>query len=136
MENEVILKKIESLSNCIKRLEDKCPKNVDLLKKDIDLQDIINLNLERAVQISVDIASITIAEQDFKTAETMAGCFSVLEENNIIDTDLSRKLQCSVGFRNISVHEYQKIDLDIIYDIITNSLENFKKFIQAILELH
>ncbi len=136
MKNDVILKKIESLAKCIKRLEEKKPFSSEILKKDLDLQDIISVNLERAVQICIDICSIIISDKNYNTANTMADCFIILEENNVIPNDLSLKLQKSVGFRNISVHEYEKIDWDIVFNIITNHLSNFNEFIKYVLSLH
>lgn len=134
MGNDVILKKMESLANCIQRIETKCPESVEILKRDLDLQDIISVNLERAVQICVDIASIIIADSGFKMAESMSSTFVVLESNSVIDKDLSSKLQKAVGFRNISVHEYQKIDWAIIFEIISNHLDNFREFTQFVLK--
>lgn len=49
MDTVVLVEKLESLRRCIRRIEDKKPGNVDQLKQDIDLQDILVLNLTRAV---------------------------------------------------------------------------------------
>ena len=38
----------------------------------------------------------------------------------------------SVGFRNIAVHAYQQIDWQIVYQIITGKLDDFKKIAQEI----
>lgn len=37
-----------------------------------------------------------------------------------------------VKFRNFIVHRYQKIDSVILYDIITNKLDDYRKFIDEI----
>lgn len=133
MDNPVIAKKIESLVHCLKRIEEKRPQKLQDLQNDFDLQDIISVNLERAVQLSVDISAVIIAEQGLKTGSTMAECFSGLEKAGIIDSGLSAKLQKAVGFRNISVHEYTEIDWKIVFDIIHHHLENFRKFLKAII---
>jgi len=62
MDRDVIEEKLESLRRCLRRIEQKCPASVDELEKDIDLQDILAVNLTRAVQLSVDIAAHWIAE--------------------------------------------------------------------------
>ncbi len=130
--NDAIIKKIESLIRCLKRIELKRPQNIKLLINDLDLQDIISVNLERSIQISVDIAAIIISEQDIKPSSTMSGTFKALSDNKLISEDLSLKLQKSVGFRNISVHEYNDIDWELVFDIIHNHLSNFKMFIKEI----
>ena len=56
--HDVVRRKLESLRRCIVRIEEKRPVSVEILKTDYDIQDIISLNLERAIQISVDIGSL------------------------------------------------------------------------------
>jgi hypothetical protein len=62
MDQLILAEKIESLRRCIKRIEDKKPESVDLLMQNLDLQDILALNLTRAVQLSVDIGSRIISK--------------------------------------------------------------------------
>jgi hypothetical protein len=49
--------KLESLRHCLRRGQEKCPPDMDTLVKDIDAQDILTLNLTRAVQLCVDIGA-------------------------------------------------------------------------------
>jgi uncharacterized protein YutE (UPF0331/DUF86 family) len=61
MDNDVIANKIERIRRCITRVELKCPGSANQLAEDYDLQDIISVNLERAIQSCVDIATHIIA---------------------------------------------------------------------------
>ncbi len=61
MDRLLIEEKLESLRRCLSRIERKCPASVTELEGDVDLQDIITLNLTRAVQLSVDIAAHWVA---------------------------------------------------------------------------
>ncbi|MBN2657483.1 MAG: DUF86 domain-containing protein [Spirochaetales bacterium] len=132
MVNPLISSKVDSLIRCLERIESKKPAQIENLIEDYDLQDIISVNLERAIQISVDIAAIIIAEKGLKTAQTMSSAFKALSDSKIIPEELSLKLQKSVGFRNISVHEYCSIDWEIVFDIIHNHLVNFRDFIRSV----
>ena len=38
-----------------------------------------------------------------------------------------------VGFRNIAVHDYQAINIDIVQQIIEKNLNDFKEFTKKIL---
>ena len=55
MDKDVINNKIESLMRCVERIRTHIPSSVEELESDFDMQDIIILNLERAVQICVDV---------------------------------------------------------------------------------
>ncbi|MEA2012425.1 MAG: DUF86 domain-containing protein [Verrucomicrobiota bacterium] len=134
MNNEVIFNKIESLRKCLVRIKEKTPADYETLLEDYDLQDIICLNLERAVQNSVDIATSLIAETDSPAPDTMRNAFEILAKSQYTSRKTAVKMQNAVGFRNIAVHTYQDIDWAIVYKIITEHLDDFKLFIEEILK--
>ena len=53
MDRDILLRKLDSLARCIRRIESKRPRTIEELNSDIDLQDILSVNLERAVQLCV-----------------------------------------------------------------------------------
>lgn len=132
MDKDVILSKIESLERCVRRVEEKTPLGRDELIHDLDRQDIIILNLERAVQLSVDIAAHIIAELQQPAPMSMAECFSLLQQAGIINTVVAQRMRKSVGFRNIAVHEYRLVDWGVVYAIITEHLEDFVEYARQI----
>ncbi len=134
MDPEVALAKLDSLRRCIQRIEEKTPSNAEVLKQDYDIQDIISINLERAVQISVDIAAHILSNTDTITPTTMGETFIALSETRIISRELAEKLRKAVGFRNISVHEYEKIDWEIVYSICTKNIDDFRRYAAKVLE--
>lgn len=136
MDRAIISQKLESLRRCIARLESRRPSSAEQLKADLDLQDIVALNLTRAVQLSVDIAAHWLAEHaEVASPQTMGQTFSLLAECGVIDEDLARRLRKSVGFRNIVVHNYETVDWDIVFAICSRQLEDFRKFASAIATL-
>lgn len=135
MPSDVLRNKLESLRRCISRIEEKRPSVIETLKADYDIQDIISLNLERAIQLSVDIGSRLLAESEQIPPDTMGEIFTALAEAGYIYEDLAGRLKKAVGFRNISVHEYQKINWDIVFSIIYKNLEDFKEFMRIVSEM-
>ena len=59
--------------------------------------------------------------------------FILLEENNIIDSKMSKNMQRMVGFRNIAVHDYKEIDEEILKDVIENHLNDLLDFARILL---
>ncbi len=135
MEPEILLAKLESLGRCLKRLEEKKPLDYSRLEEDIDIQDIIILNLERAVQQSVDAGLHVLVDYGQSRINTMAEVFTALEQNGIISSSLAKDLIGAVGFRNIAVHEYRSIDWKIVWTILTEKLKNFRDYQKALLTL-
>ncbi|KIH75377.1 Uncharacterized conserved protein YutE, UPF0331/DUF86 family [Geoalkalibacter ferrihydriticus] len=134
MASMILLTKLDALQRCLARVAAKTPESVDLLQKDLDAQDIITLNLERAVQTCVDIAAHVVAQHNTPAPSTMGEGFDRLHDLGIISEHTALRMKNAVGFRNIAVHEYQKIDWLIVYRIITEHLDDFKDFARQVLE--
>ena len=132
MDKDVINRKLESLRRCIARITSKLPITRDELRSNYDLQDIIALNLERAVQTCVDIAAHVISQTEIPPPSTMAEGFARLAELQILPLQLAESLQKAVAFRNILVHNYTDINWDIVTDMVTHRLTDFVQFAQAI----
>ena len=133
MNQDVLLRKMESLRRCLVRLEKKRPNSLEQLVSDYDLQDIICINLERAVQLAVDLGLHLLVLSDIKPPATMSEVFSSLAVEKIISPELAAKLKGAVGFRNIAVHEYEEINWAIVSSILNGSLDDFRVFMAAIL---
>jgi uncharacterized protein YutE (UPF0331/DUF86 family) len=132
MDRNLVEAKLESLRRCVERIAAKTPSSADLLAQNPDLQDIIALNLQRVVQLSVDLASHLIAETDARPPSTMAENFEVLKNLQVISPALSERMIKAVGFRNIAVHSYQAIDWNIVFQICNRHLDDFRQFAQAV----
>ena len=110
MDRDVVAAKLESLRRCVERVRARTPESAAELISDYDAQDIICLNLERAVQACVDIAAHILSEGECPMPESMAGTFEALERQGTLTRDLAERMRRAVGFRNISVHAYQALD--------------------------
>lgn len=132
MDKDVINRKLESLRRCIARITSKLPITRDELRSNYDLQDIIALNLERAVQTCVDIAAHVLSQTEAPPPSTMAEGFARLAELQVIPLRLAESMQRAVAFRNILVHNYTDINWDIVVDIVTHRRTDFVQFAQAI----
>ena len=132
MDREVVEQKLESLRRCLRRIETKCPADASTLAADIDLQDIISLNLSRAVQISVDIGAHLIAGMEVPPPDTMGQTFDLLAQEGVLNIELASSLKKAVGFRNIAVHNYENINWNIVHSIVKYHLADFSEFAKVV----
>ena len=135
MDKEVLETKLEALIRCVHRIKDQNISTLEELESNLDKQEIIILNLQRAVQICVDIGNHILLDYKTPTPSTMADTFKYMAESKLITEQNAQDLAHAVGFRNIAVHQYENIDCNIVFSIITNHLEDFKKFAEAIEKL-
>lgn len=134
MDRQVIEQKLESLRRCIARIKQKTPATVAELEQNPDAQDVLTLNLTRAVQLSVDIGTHLIASSDQPAPDTMGQTFDVLSSMTLIGPELALRMKKTVGFRNIAIHNYEAIDWQITHIIATRHLEDFSAFAGAIID--
>ena len=129
MDSYVLQAKLESLIRCVNRIKAQNISAVEELENDIDKQDVIILNLQRAVQICVDIGNHILLDFNSPTPSTMAETFRQMAKNNIISDSLSKDLGRAVGFRNIAVHQYEDIDCRImeVFENFSFSNTNLRK---------
>ena len=132
MDRQVIDQKLESLRRCLLRIQEKFPANAAELQSNFDLQDIIALNLSRAVQLTVDIGSHIISTMNMPAPETMGQTFEILAQQNVLPANVADQLKKSVGFRNIAVHNYEAINWKIVHTIVDEHLEDFTSFAKAV----
>ena len=135
MQSEVVLRKLDSLRRCLKRIEDKQPIDWEEITTDYDLQDILSINLERAVQLAVDAGLQVLIVTGRKPPDSMSEVFLLLADEKVISDSLATNLRKAVGFRNISVHDYQSIDWKIVESIVTRHLHDFYRYIEVLTAL-
>jgi uncharacterized protein YutE (UPF0331/DUF86 family) len=90
------------------------------------------LNLQRACEACIDIANYINRHHQFGIPQSSRDSFQLLAQNTILPQPLADKLKKMVGLRNIAVHDYQELNLDIVVHIIQHNLVDFEDFISVI----
>ncbi len=79
----------------------------------------VERTLQMATEACLDIANHIISYEGYREPEDNKDVFKVLSENNIIEADLRDKLVKMTKFRNVIVHDYLKVDPEIVYAVLT-----------------
>lgn len=75
-----------------------------------------------------------VREHDLGVPQESREVFALLEEAGHLDPELSRRLMRMVGFRNVAVHEYQELNVDIVQSIVEYHLSDFTQFTERVLK--
>lgn len=102
---------------------------------DRDTQDIASYRLLVAIEAALALCYHVSAKRLRKVPEEYAECFQILAEGGIISGELSLKLQKTARFRNMLVHMYWKLDYNVVFDILNDSLEDLRTFSREIAKL-
>lgn len=131
--NDIIINKITSLQRCVQRARSIYKNKQKDFLYDFDAQDAAILNILRACELAIDLANYLIKQNKIGIPTSSAESFDLLAQNNIISFELAEKLKKMVSFRNISVHEYQKINYQIVIAVIENELDDLIRFTEIII---
>ena len=132
MDRIIVAEKLESLRRCVRRIQEKTPADVESLTKDPDAQDILVLNLTRAIQLCVDTGSHIISASGEVAPATMGEVFPRLNELGAITAATAETMKKAVGFRNIAVHNYAAMDWEVVFAVGKKSPADFNRFAREI----
>jgi len=132
-DNDIILEKTGNIQRCLHRIKEVTQLNPERLEV-IDVQDIFVLNLQRAIQSAIDLANHIISSEGWGLPRTLKESFETLAKKKVINQPLATQLKKMVGFRNIAIHDYSKIDVNILKSILKTHLVDLERFYMAILQ--
>ncbi len=90
--------------------------------------------LHLAIECAIDIGNHLIADLHFRKPGSNREVFEILHENGIIGAGLRDSLAKMAQFRNILVHDYLKIDREIVFNIVQRDVKDLELFIKAIFD--
>ena len=99
---------------------------------DLDRQDVVSFNLHLAVENCIDIAAHIISENGWGVPGSASEMFYLLEDREILDPELTERMIKAVGLRNLIVHEYGKIDLNLLFATVRNNLNDLNSYLSNI----
>ena len=132
--DNVVLNKTATMERYIRRVLEEYQGFENEFLNNFTKQDSVILNLERLCQAAIDLAAYLVRTNKFGIPQDNRELFQLLEQNRLISNKLSRNLQAMVGFRNLAVHDYQELNLDIVQGIIKNNLIDFREFSKIALQ--
>jgi len=118
--DDVLLQKRISIERCIQQIENYMSRPSSLaFRDDVFLQDAVGRNIQLACERSIDMANRVIRMRKLGVPKESRESFTILYTAKIISQPMYQSLVAMVGFRNILVHEYTKLNTDILQAVIT-----------------
>lgn len=132
MADDVLLNKAAALERAVSRVREEHAGDDRNLLENQTRQDAIILNLQRAYESSIDAAMHLVRVDRLGISQETREAFDLLRAAGLIDPLLSDRLKKMVEFRNVAIHEYQKLNLDIVRRIVVEHLDDFLEFAQVL----
>jgi uncharacterized protein YutE (UPF0331/DUF86 family) len=135
MDSDVVLQKAASIERAVSRAREEHARNPETFASDQTRYDAAILNIQRGCETAIDLAQAVVRTKNLGVASSARDVFHLLQIASVIDESLSLALQRMVGFRNIAIHEYQRLDPQIVVAIIEKELDQLLEFSRVMLKL-
>lgn len=126
-DQDLLLKKLAFIETCLVEL--RTLSKPELLETDVKERRFVEHTLQVCIQAVQDVASHIVSDERLGEPNTNVEMFGLLERAGWLDATLASTLQSAVGFRNVMVHGYARVDLDVVRDVLANHLEDIAQFV-------
>src|SRR3989344_1166064 len=121
------------ISDKIREVEKYLEEFEGILPKSLEKKAACERYIEKIAEGIADIAFLTIKYKKFEIPEDDKNAFEILAKHKIIMEETCKKMKNAKGMRNLIVHEYGKIDDEIVFEAMTKELvKDANKFLNEI----
>ncbi|MCY4473743.1 MAG: DUF86 domain-containing protein [Kistimonas sp.] len=131
--DDVLLNKMAIIERCLARIDEEYLGHEDELLTNYTRQDAIVLNIQRACQACIDMGIRTLTLLKAATIQESREVFDALVDRKLISSEQAHRMKMMVGFRNVAVHEYQRLNMKIMKEVIEEHLGDLRVFGQTLL---
>jgi uncharacterized protein YutE (UPF0331/DUF86 family) len=127
---ELVFKKLAQIETNVREL--RTLSRPEELARDVREERFVEHTLQIAIQAALDVASHVVSDNRLGEPRSNRELFEILARHGWIGEDLLATLRGVVGFRNVLVHGYGDVDLDVVRDIVENRLDDLLRFVAEI----
>lgn len=130
----LIGRKLTQLDTYLSQIKEFSKISIVTYKSDWKMQRIIERTLQMLIELCIDIANHIISDEGMRLPSGYADTFTVLMEKKVINRNLFKTMDKMAKFRNVVVHQYEKIDPAIVVSILHNNLKDFENYKRSIIK--
>jgi len=128
--DDILLNKAAIIERCVRRIAEEvrsCPRLDDFTHVDA-----LTLNIERGCQAAIDMAMHVVAERHLGVPQSKSDAFALLQRAGLIDKSLAASLHGMVGFRNVAIHQYDRLDMSVLRWVVESGHRGWVRLGEAL----
>jgi uncharacterized protein YutE (UPF0331/DUF86 family) len=130
----LIGRKLAQLDTYLDQIREFSKISIAAYKSDWKMQRIVERTLQMLIELCIDIANHIISDEGMRLPSGYADTFTVLMEKEVLNRNLFKTMDKMAKFRNVVVHQYEKIDPAIVVSILHQNLKDFENYKRAIIK--
>lgn len=124
---EVIRRHLTALREALSNLRRHAGRSARELRTDADLRWTVERGLQLCAQNALDIATHLAAASGLDSPD-YATAIDRLAELGVLTPEFAAQLRPIAGFRNVLVHGYLQVDLDVLERVLREKLKDLDEF--------
>ena len=133
VDKTLLTAKAGAVKKHLDRIRQKTDTDLNTFLTDIDRQEIILFNLQMAIQNCIDMAAHIVSQESLGMPGSYNEMLYLLEENGYIHKSITELMVKAVGFRNLVVHEYTKMNMNQIFKTAQTAPQDINRYLRSIL---
>jgi uncharacterized protein YutE (UPF0331/DUF86 family) len=128
VDEAVLAKKIAAIRDAVARVREVLPNTADAFGADRTAREVVLLNLFVALQEAIALATHWLADEGWDVPQSYGDAFMVLANRHVLEHGLAGRLRAASGLRNLIAHQYGAINVDRIFELASNDIEDLLSF--------
>jgi uncharacterized protein YutE (UPF0331/DUF86 family) len=135
LDHEAIIARLDKLDEYGKILKELRKMSRSEFVADYHVYGLAERYLQLSIECLLDIGRLIITGLGLRKPDRHQEVIEILWEADIISADLASRLQGIAGFRNILVHDYLKLNRNLVYENLQKGVVDLQDFSREIAEL-
>ena len=124
---DVVAARLEKVNEYLQTLRAVQQYDPDRFREDPFIHGTAERYLHLSIECLLDIGNHLISDRGYRKPATYGEIPEILAEEGVISQDLASRMAGMAAFRNILVHDYLKLDLEKIYNIVGERLKDLEE---------
>ena len=131
LDRERVLIKIDELESYMREVELILPASFEEYSK-VEKKRACERVLQLVIETTIDICHLLVTELRLGLPAEEDDLFGKLASAGVVTKAMEDTLRSMKGLRNVLVHEYAKVDDDLVYKAMTTRMKDFRLFAEEI----
>jgi len=127
-ERDATSRRLLALRDAVRELERPEAASATALTADPVLRAAVERWLQIAVEAAIDLALSAVTTRGWTPPDTGREAFRALAAHGLVPEALAERLGQAVGMRNVLVHQYTAVDLELIARAVAEDLGDLREF--------
>jgi len=132
VDKQLLQEKLKLLAEYIVDLQKESSTTLQEIKQNKKQRRYLERTLHLAVEACLDIGSHLIADIGLREPEDNKDIMTVLTEAGYLPENMLNNFQKMAQFRNVIVHDYARIDPEILYGILNKNLDDLTFYARTV----